>query len=109
MLRPRSLPCSDRAGARWRNARDPPRPSGRIWSGSFMPLGSRLSPCVAPMPCILTTGLSGATILGGLAEALGRSLANLRGLDDAALARIDGPEGQACLAMAPEPLARWED
>lgn len=49
------------------------------------------------------------TIPGGHAETLGRHLATPRGLDDATLARIDGPEGQACLAAAPAPPARWED
>lgn len=46
---------------------------------------------------------------GGLAGTLGRRLAIPRGLDDAALARIDGPVGQARLAMAPAPLARWQE
>lgn len=50
-----------------------------------------------------------ATIPGGLAKTLGRRLATPRGLDDAALASIDGAEGQACLATAPAPPARWED
>lgn len=40
---------------------------------------------------------------------LGRRLASPRGLDNAALVRIHGPEGKARLAMAQEPPAFWGD